>query len=353
MKIDKNELSKKIGQLKGIVPKSTTIDALQGVLVKDGYLIASNTELTVKAKLEGIGEESFIIPAKSFELIGSLPAGELMLECSQEVVTLQMGKIKNKFKTHPAEQFVYDRQSFSGEEIASVSAEHLKTAISHVLYAIPTASGNKTMDGMYFEGAGGRLNLVGLDGHRIAWDCIDLDAEFKFIVPKTAVEKLQQLDLQGDVKISYDKNGALFETEDYEVYTRLIEGTYFAYTKMFQYGEINTAIEKRALLEAINRAKLCGAQEDKAPVLLDVKGTTIQITYKNSLADYHEEVQTQMDVGEGLKIAFDPKLLLECLKAFSCENVSVSFLSAKMPAIIKAEDSDMTALVLPVNFKED
>lgn len=56
MKISKIELARKISQLKGIVPKKTTINALQGILVQDGYLIASNTELTVKATLEGIHE---------------------------------------------------------------------------------------------------------------------------------------------------------------------------------------------------------------------------------------------------------------------------------------------------------
>lgn len=57
MRINKSELSKKIGQLKGIVPSRTTIEALKGVLCSDGYLIASDTNLTVKAKLEGMEEE--------------------------------------------------------------------------------------------------------------------------------------------------------------------------------------------------------------------------------------------------------------------------------------------------------
>lgn len=121
---------------------------------------------------------------------------------------------------------------------------------------------------------------------------------------------------------------------------------------MFNYGDISTEVEKRSLLEAINRAKLCGTVEDKAPVLLDVTGTAIQITYRNSLTDYHEEVQTLSDAGEGLRIAFNPRLLLDSLKAFECENVLLSFATAKTPAIIKAEDSDMTALILPVNSKE-
>ena len=85
MRINKSELSKKIGQLKGIVPSRTTIEALKGVLCSDGYLIASDTNLTVKAKLEGMEEktEPFIIPAKAFDFIGSLPDGELEVSVSK------------------------------------------------------------------------------------------------------------------------------------------------------------------------------------------------------------------------------------------------------------------------------
>lgn len=352
MNVDKNELSKKIGQLKGIVPKQTTIEALQGVLCKDGYLIASNNELTIKAKLEGMDNESFIIPSKAFDLINSLPSGDVTITCTDDVVTIQMGKIKNKFKTHPVSKFMYQRDSLKTEDMATIEAEKLKEAISHVLYAIPTAGSNQIMTGMYLEADGTNLNFVGLDGHRISWDCVKFDNQFKLIVPRAAVEKVLQLDLHGDVSISYDKNGAIFQTEDYEIYTRLIEGEYFAYKKMFSEGDIRTYVERKQLLEAINRARLCGAVEDKAPVMLQLEGTEMHVSYKNSLADYDEDIQLQEDVGDGIKIAFDPRLFLDCLKAFSCENIAMSFATKAMPLLIKSEDSDMTALVLPVNFKE-
>lgn len=189
MKVDKNELSKKIGQLKGIVPKQTTIAALQGILCKEGYLIASNNELTVKAKLEGMEDDSFIIPAKAFELISSLPGGEVAVTCDKDVVTIQMGKIKNKFKTFPVNQFIYQRESIVDESTASIEAEKLKEAISHVLYAIPTAGGNPMMTGMFLDADGSNLNFVGLDGHRISWDCTKFESQFKLIVPRAAVEK--------------------------------------------------------------------------------------------------------------------------------------------------------------------
>lgn len=353
MKIEKTELAKKISQLKSVVPKKTTIAALQGILVAEGYLIAANNELTVKAKLEGIEDEKFIIPAKAFDLINSLPAGEVTITYSKDEVTIQMGKIKNKFKTHPAENFIYTRTSIEaiGEGEAAVSSDKMKKAISHVLYAIPATAGNQVMTGMYISCSGGKMDFVGFDGHRIAWDSIEYDGNFGLIIPKPALEKILQLDIQGDMRISYDANGALFATEEFEVYTRLIQGEYFKYQNMFAEGSIYTVVERKVLLESINRAQLCGFMEDKAPVILEVVGSLIRIEYKNAQANYEEEIATQVSAGDGLKIGFNPRLLIDSLKSFDCDNVSLSFTSNKMPLIIRAEDSDMTALVLPVNIK--
>ncbi len=357
MKIEKNELAKKIGQLKSIVPTRTTIDALKGVLYKDGYLIASDTELTVKAKLEDIQEgmvatQPFIIPSKAFELIRSLPAGELELDVSGDSVTIKQGKIKNTFKTLPATMFAYNRERIAGNSTATIPAEKLRMAISHVLYAVAVDMSNKMMTGVYMNCSGGKLDFVGLDGHRIAWDCLSYEGEFSMIVPKTALDNLMKLDIEGDVAIYRDDKNASFMTEAYEIYTRLIDGNYFKYQNMFQPGPIGTIVDRRVFADAINRARLCGSDEDKAPVIFELDEDVIHITFRNSTADYKEDVPTISTCTGSLKIAFAPRLMTDSLKAFECDNVTMDFNSAKAPVIIKAEDSDMTALVLPVNFKE-
>ena len=71
MKIQKTELAAKLNQIKGVVPKKTTMPILQGILVKEGYLIANNLEMTIKAKLEGTEDECFIIPERAFDLINN------------------------------------------------------------------------------------------------------------------------------------------------------------------------------------------------------------------------------------------------------------------------------------------
>lgn len=172
MRINKSELSKKIGQLKGIVPSRTTIEALKGVLCSDGYLIASDTNLTVKAKLEGMEEETepFIIPAKAFDFISSLPDGELEVSVSKGNLVIKTGKIKNQFKTLGAELFAYTKSIDTDKEPAKIPALKLKKAIDHVIYAVAVNGSNQQMLGMYLECMDGKLNFVGLDGHRIAWE---------------------------------------------------------------------------------------------------------------------------------------------------------------------------------------
>ena len=73
MKVQKYEISRTIDKLKSIVQKNDQFPALGGVLVKDGYLIASNTEMTMQLKLEASKGSCFIIPMKAFDVIKNLP----------------------------------------------------------------------------------------------------------------------------------------------------------------------------------------------------------------------------------------------------------------------------------------
>ena len=84
MKVQKTELAAKLNKIKGVVPKKTRMSVLQGILVKEGYLTANNMEMTVKAKLEGIGDECFIIPERAFDLISNLPDGEVDISVTEQ-----------------------------------------------------------------------------------------------------------------------------------------------------------------------------------------------------------------------------------------------------------------------------
>lgn len=350
MKIEKNELAQKLNKVKGVVPKKTTtgMPVLQGILLKDGYLIANNLEMTVKAKIEGADGESFIIPEKAFDLINNLPDGEIKITVTGEnTITIKADKIKNKYQTIDCATFPLPAVPEGNE--STIKAETLLESIRRVAYAVPAQAANAIMSCMCLHAIDEELNFVGLDGHVLAWDKVHYDGVLELLIPKNAVEKLKTLGLSGEVQIMHNKTGAVFITEDFEVYTRLAEGEYFKYKTMFKGLPLHTVVSRMELLDAVTRAKMC--TEDKCPIRFELQGNSLNLSIKDNTTDYQETVDLQEEMSEKLIICFNSKLVLDTLKAFDCDNVGISFGGSKMPMIVEAEDSDFRAMVLPVAMK--
>lgn len=346
MKIQKKELAQKLNRVKMAVPKKPIQAALQGVLVKDGYLIGSNLETTIRAKLEGTERECFIIPERAFDLINNLPDGEVDISVSSKnTMTIKADRIKNKYQTMSPEQFPVV-SAWENEKELSIDADILLESMKRVSYAIPAQGTNAVMNSMCVQAAEGELNFVGLDGHVLAWDRVNYDGEFELLIPKNTVEKLKSLGITGKVQIKHNKTQAVFITEEYEVYTRLMEGEYFKYKAMFNKLPLHTVISRENLLEAITRAKMC--TDEIKPVRFELQGRSLNLSIRDSTTDYDETVDLQEELSDKLVIGFNAKLVMETLKAFDCANVGMAFGGAKMPMIVEAEDSDFKAIVLPV-----
>lgn len=346
MKIQKTELATKLNKIKGVVPKKTTMPVLQGILVKEGYLIANNMEMTVKAKLEGIEDECFIIPERAFDLISNLPDGEVDISVTADnTITIKADKIKNKYQTMDPEQFPATVTQ-KDENQLTIKANMLLESIKRVSYAVPALGNNAVMSSLCLQAVGGELNFVGLDGHVLAWDKVEYDGEFELLIPKNTVDKLKSLGLSGDVQIMHSKTGAVFVTDDFEVYTRLVEGEYFKYQNMFKELPLHTVVSRTELLDAMTRAKMC--TEERCPVRFELQESQLNLSIKDKITDYHETVDLQEKIESPLTIGFDARLVLETLKAFDCDNVGISLEGPKMPMIVEAEDSDFKTIVLPV-----
>lgn len=350
MKLEKSELSQKINKLKQVVPKKTTMPVLQGILVSDGYLIANNMELAIKAKAEGTDGEPFIIPAKAFDLINNLPDGEveIMPENKGEAfnITIKADKIKNKYQTMDPSTFLMPNVEGDGGGEFTIKAESLLTSMRRVSYAIPANGSNQTMNTLCLQASGGMLNFVGLDGHVLAWDKVDFDGSFELLIPKGTVERLLAIGIVGEVSIRHNKNSATFATDEYEIHTRIVDGEYFKYAGMFKDLPMHTVVAKSELLDAMVRAKMC--TEERSPARFTMKGSELNIAIKDATTDYQETINLQEEMSKELTIGFDARLVIETLKAFDCDNVAINLESNKMPMIIEAEDSDFKAMVLPV-----
>lgn len=352
MKVKKMELARITDKLKSIVQKNDAHPALGGILVQEGYLTAANAEMTMKVKLEGSEDESFIIPAKAFDLIKNLPEGDVEVSAdNKNVVTIRMEKIKNSYQSFPAEDFMYAKDEITGENPIRLPGKELMEALGHVLYAAADGNANKVMTGINFELSDGVLNLTGLDGHVVAWDTVKVegDTPINIIVPKNTVKKLVGMGIIDDIELYMDKSSAVFKTDEYMIYTRLIEGEYFQFKRLFQDTSICTAVDRKELIGAMNRAKSC--TDEQSPTKFELSGSELKMSITDKNTNYSETIPLQMEMEKDLCIGFNSKLVLETIKAFTCDNITLNFNTSVMPMLVEAEDSDMKALVLPVKLK--
>lgn len=350
MKIQKSELARKINRIKGVVPRKPAIPILQGILVKDGYLVANNTETAVKTKIEGSEGECFIIPTKAFDLINNLPDGEVEITADGNHITIMTANIKNKFQTMDPIQFPEAKMPDGEERKTVIDCSELLRSIKRVSYAVPDHSPNAVITSMCLQAKDGYLNFVGIDGRVMAWDKVKYDGDFTLLLPKNTIERLQSIGIEGSVSIRSNKLGALFVTEEYEIYTRLVAGEYFRYKDMFDELPLHTVVAREELLDAIMRAKMCTVE--KRPVRLEISDDIMNVSIRNETTDYNETIALQEPLPEKFVIGFDAQLVIETLKAFDCENIIIQLRTSKAPMIIKAEDSDFMAIVCPINLGE-
>ena len=57
-----------------------------------------------------------------------------------------------------------------------------------------------------------------------------------------------------------------------------------------------------------------------------------------------------MKNGKDIKIAFNPKFLIDALRAIDDEEVTLYFTNAKAPCFIRDDEEKYIYLILPVNF---
>ena len=348
MKIDKSEIAGKLAMLRKTIPSKTDIECLRGVLVTDRTMTATNLNTTLQTTIDCDPAERFILPIKAIEMIESLPEGVIEIQAEKDnTLFIRSGSIRNRIATYPADDFPAV-DILEGAEAVGIESDRLQDAINTVLYAVATTSPRPAATGLLFEGDGKNLNLVALDGYRVAWAKIPYTSEFRMIVPRAAVQTLLTLGLSGTVNIRYNRRAAIFEVSDYTFYSRLLEGEYPEYKKVFPEHKNSVLIDRRAMMESIRRATICLEEKSRPMVVLDIDDNELLLSTKSGIGDYSEALRLEAPAEQKVKIGFNGRYLQDCFKSYDGEVVECFFGTGNQPMVV--DDGEIKSLVLPVRL---
>ncbi|MBQ4425010.1 MAG: DNA polymerase III subunit beta [Lachnospiraceae bacterium] len=360
---NKSKLVQALGITVKAVPTRTSLPILECFLLeaKNGTvtLTANDMEMAIRTETGGtiLEEGRIAVDAKLFsEIVRKLPEEEIHLKVdSANQVEIVSGKAKFVIAGKNGEDFIGLPDMEKGTPVV-ISELTLKEIIDQTIFSIAANENNKMMTGELFEINNNMLRVAALDGHRIAirYSVLNDFYESKsVIVPGKTLNDISRIlsgDMSKNVEIYLGRNHILFTFGETVVMSRLIEGEYFRINQMITDNhETKLVFNRRELLDCIERSVLLVRESDKKPLILDIKDGGAVLTMNSVIGSMKEEIEAEKE-GKDLMIGFNPRFLIDALRAVNDEKINLYLTNSRAPGFIKDEEGTYIYLILPVNF---
>ncbi|MBZ9609780.1 DNA polymerase III subunit beta [Clostridium estertheticum] len=360
---EKSILQEAISNVQKAITGKSTLPVLQGILItaKNGEvtLIGSDVDLSIEAKInaEVMEDGSVVLDSKLFgEIIRKLPNSAI------EIATDENNSIKivcqKSYATiiHMNSDDYPNLPNIIENMIFSISQKVLKNMMKGTIFAVAQDETRPILTGVLFEIKDKNLNLVALDGYRVAFrsEPVDNDFNINAVIPGKTLSEVSKIleETDENVNITFTPNHILFNIGKTKVISRLLEGEFIKYSSIIP-EEYNLKItaKRHELLSCIERASLMAKEGNTNLVKFNIEEDNMIITSNSQLGKAREEINIILQ-GESLQIAFNSKYLIELLKIMEEEEIIMEFSSGVNPCVVKnKEKNNCTYMVLPVRIR--
>ncbi|WP_373209326.1 DNA polymerase III subunit beta [Allofournierella massiliensis] len=363
---DKALLSSAIDGVSKAVTLRSSIPALEGILLKaegfqltlTGYDLEMGITTTIEANVRQAGE--IVLSAKLLrDMVRRLPSGEVSIYTNESGnATIKGGVAEFDILAMSASDYP-DLPTPGADHTLTIKAGILRGMIEKTLYAVSQDDKKPAHTGELFAIEEDKLTVVALDGYRLAIVERPVQAEkhIRIIIPAKTLTEVNKLlgDDEDDVRISANRRFVVFNSGNYTILSRLIEGEFLNYANVIPNGcKTRVVLETRDFIDTIERASLIITERLKNPlrILFDASGK-VTVRCQTNLGKVVDEFSAQVE-GDPVEIGFNNRYLLDALRNARCEKVVLELSGPLSPVkILPEEGEDFIYLVLPVRFKND
>jgi DNA polymerase-3 subunit beta len=361
-KCKKTNLQEAINTAQRAITGKSSMPVLNGLKITASNniitLVGSDIDLSIETKIHANVEEegAVVIDARLFgEIIRRLPDDEInILTVENNSVEILCQKSKFTLIHMNARDFP-EIPNINENMIFSIPQKTLKNMIRSVIFATAQDETRPILTGVLFEIKNKKLNLVALDGYRLALKSkyLNTDNTINAVIPGKTLNEVSKIleDNDENVNITFTPNHILFNLINTKVISRLLQGEFIKYNSIIP-EEFNMTVtaKKDELLSCIERASLMAKDSNTNLIKLELEENKMVITSNSQLGMVREELNIILQ-GDNLKIAFNSKYLIDVLRIMDEEEIVLKFSSSVSPCIIKNKIKDnCTYLVLPVRL---
>jgi len=365
----KDKILKAINSVVKAVASKTTMPILEGILIQTNeneiklttYDLEIGIEYIMEAEIKEQG--STVVNATMFsEIIRKLPDTEITIYINeQSLLVIECEGSLYKLATMNPDEFP-ELPKINIENSLELEQNTLKNMIRKTIFGVSIEENRPIFTGCLFEAINNKLNVVSVDGFRLAWRSKFLNErtnDFKAVIPGKTLNEVNKIisDSYDSIKIGISKNQALFEMENCKIVTRILDGEFLNYMNIVpKTWETRIKVNKNNIQDCFERISLISAssieKEKKYPVKITIDIGKVTISCTNQTGDAKEEIYVATE-GKNLEAGFNPKYFLDALKSIEDEEVYIDFGTNISPCVIRpVESEDYTYMILPIRLKD-
>ena len=358
----KNEVLKAVNTVTKATSKmqKTILECILFQCLNTGITLkATDISISIKTKLEAevLTEGEVAIPARFlYEIISKFPESDVTFKMlTENTVEISCMNSKVCIQSMNAAEFPAFPE-ITTENSIRVQEKILKEMINQTLFSAAVSEDKPILTGVMFHIEKNSLEVVALDGYRMAVRSqpVISEIEASCVVPARTAREISRIveDTEKNCKITLNGSMALFEIDGTQVFTRLLEGEYIKYKNLLpKTSKTEITVEKDAIRDAIERASVLAREGNNNLVKLDIRDNILNISSNSEIGNIDENIPV-IQTGDNLMIAFNAKYVSDVLKSIEDKEVKLQFNSPISPClIVKPGSTEYYYLILPVQVR--
>ena len=312
------------------------LTAAAGTLTATGYDLELGITSAIEASIETEG--STVVPYRTLlELTSRMEATEaisLAIDGTQLKLTSTSGAYSLA---------VEDAADYPQLPAVAVSDDYTDlSALAAVLPAASSDAAKQVLTGVHMHAALGNLRIAATDGHRLSIVNIESTALFSAIIPARCLALIKQ-----PAAIAFDnQHVSLTFVDGTTIISRTLAGTYPNVQQLIpETFDYSITINRVQLLNALQRVAVIGTSVIK----LDAQSKTLTLSAE---LDANSGIESIAITGSLPLLAFNPTYLIDGLRSFHSNSVTINANSSVAPVILtNPADLSQTYLIMPVQVK--
>ena len=326
------------------------------------YMYASDTDVSIrtyipKEKLTSLEEIGSIVIGGKYivEIIRKLPDVDITLEVidGYKLIVSTDNTEFNLNGINPNEFPNLDLDETKEPIVIKVSV--FREIINQTAFAISQSETRPLLTGVNFKFSDNKLEVLATDSYRLSKKVVDIDYSLEndanMVIPgKNLLELIKMLDDENEsVEMHLFSNKVLFKYKNLVFLSRLLSGTYPASSNVIP-NEFSIEFECAFsdLFNMIDRASLLTSDREKNTIKLSLSKNELLIS-SNSPEIGKVEEKMIIDYDKEISISFSSKFMLDAIKSFNKEKITICMNNDSSPIIIRnSADDSLVQLVLPI-----